>query len=636
MSFKMVKNANMQNETRSNQRDLQNELHDLKVDEQSAGIQEKEPKMQSSNMLDKTNSEDTVQGLKNQLETLMNSLAVLSTEKSRMEANFQTEKKQIRSEREEHERVTKNLKEKLKRIQGHATSEVEHLKYKLIMERHEREKEQSEHAASIKELHKKIHNEQRVRDQLEVQLKELKFLMPSKSQNRILEAELDVVKNKLKQAEAAVNEAPTTLLKLQSEMSTMKKRHKAAILEEQKKLTAAEQEMRSLSASHESRVAGLEGRLAELSDIVGGYDRLRQEDQKTIYKLKDQLIVLQNNNKQSTDQTSHELAEKIKSFYFELVELDKGSSCSNVKDLLNSLKLCDNSEAFSYKEKYETVIKEFEEYKERFAANEVRYQNHENGISNDEMQLHRAKSHNKNLEEKLRMLVAELSEKERDFKVRLEKEQQQMQEQFAKTESLLVKKDIELKNKIDNLEQQLLKQRERSLIVIQEKDKEIRILKSSFDALLPKKNALDTVNQKFHLPMRHIKTEVTDLVSGLLTTDNNPPMIHYTQELARKEVQVSSLRKQTVQMEIALRDLERNSFHTAEKHEEEIKKLTTQIKRLEASKSREGANLEYLKNVFINYLTSDDAAGKCHMLNAISTVLQFTIEEVDKISKYKR
>ena len=57
--------------------------------------------------------------------------------------------------------------------------------------------------------------------------------------------------------------------------------------------------------------------------------------------------------------------------------------------------------------------------------------------------------------------------------------------------------------------------------------------------------------------------------------------------------------------------------------------------RLEASKSREGANLEYLKNVFINYLTSSDSARKRHMLNAISTVLQFTVEENDKIAKLK-
>ena len=46
-------------------------------------------------------TEDSVQGLKDQLESLMNSLAVLSAEKSRMEASFQSEKRQIRSEREE-------------------------------------------------------------------------------------------------------------------------------------------------------------------------------------------------------------------------------------------------------------------------------------------------------------------------------------------------------------------------------------------------------------------------------------------------------------------------------------------------------------------------------------------------------
>jgi hypothetical protein len=70
-----------------------------------------------------------------------------------------------------------------------------------------------------------------LRDHLELQLKELKNTMPSKSQNRILEAELDVLKNKLKQVEAVANEAPTTLSKFQSEMSAMKKKHKNEMLE---------------------------------------------------------------------------------------------------------------------------------------------------------------------------------------------------------------------------------------------------------------------------------------------------------------------------------------------------------------------------------------------------------------------
>ena len=155
----------------------------------------------------------------------------------------------------QYERVVKNLKEKLKRIQGHAMSEVEHLKYKLIMERHEREKEQAEHSTATKyeylfselqiyvkvqnliskyvcrELQKIVGNEQKVREQVESQLKEFKSSLSSKSQNRLLEAELDVLKNKLKQAEAVANKTPTMLLNLQTEMSLMRKKHRSAILE---------------------------------------------------------------------------------------------------------------------------------------------------------------------------------------------------------------------------------------------------------------------------------------------------------------------------------------------------------------------------------------------------------------------
>jgi chromosome segregation ATPase len=45
--------------------------------------------------------EETVEHLHTQLATLMNSLATLSAEKSRMEASFQADKKQLRFEKEE-------------------------------------------------------------------------------------------------------------------------------------------------------------------------------------------------------------------------------------------------------------------------------------------------------------------------------------------------------------------------------------------------------------------------------------------------------------------------------------------------------------------------------------------------------
>lgn len=41
----------------------------------------------------------------------------------------------------------------MKQAQKETRSEVEHVKYKLIMERHEREKEQADHSAMIKYIY---------------------------------------------------------------------------------------------------------------------------------------------------------------------------------------------------------------------------------------------------------------------------------------------------------------------------------------------------------------------------------------------------------------------------------------------------------------------------------------------------
>lgn len=55
---------------------------------------------QSSDDQDCSKSE-SIDDLKNRLDVLMNSLATLSAEKSRMEANFQADKRQMRLERDE-------------------------------------------------------------------------------------------------------------------------------------------------------------------------------------------------------------------------------------------------------------------------------------------------------------------------------------------------------------------------------------------------------------------------------------------------------------------------------------------------------------------------------------------------------
>ena len=51
-------------------------------------------------------------------------------------------------------------------------------------------------------------------------------------------------------------------------------------------------------------------------------------------------------------------------------------------------------------------------------------------------------------------------------------------------------------------------------------------------------------------------------------------------------------------------------------------------------RSTEDAKLSYLKNLMVNYLTSDIAVRE-HMESAIGTVLQFTPDDISKIEKKK-
>ena len=58
----------------------------------------------------------------------------------------------------------------------------------------------------------------------------------------------------------------------------------------QQRADESESTAREMTAHHESHIASLEARLAELSDSVGSVERLRQQDQQTIQKLRDRLV----------------------------------------------------------------------------------------------------------------------------------------------------------------------------------------------------------------------------------------------------------------------------------------------------------------------------------------------------------
>ena len=80
-------------------------------------------------------------------------------------------------------------------------------------------------------MQKVVNNERRVREQLETQVKDLKAQISNKSQTKALEAEVEIMKNKLKLSETEVKETSSLLLSLQAEMAMVKKQHRNALQE---------------------------------------------------------------------------------------------------------------------------------------------------------------------------------------------------------------------------------------------------------------------------------------------------------------------------------------------------------------------------------------------------------------------
>lgn len=111
-------------------------------------------------------------------------------------------------------------------------------------------------------------------------------------------------------------------------------------------------------------------------------------------------------------------------------------------------------------------------------------------------------------------------------------------------------------------------------------------------------------------------------------------MIFYSNELARKDMELVSIRKAKRETDELIRQTLKEKIMIQEDLDEKIGNLEQKVYFLEKMKSREGANLEYLKNVTISYLTTSDAIAKRKMLNAIAAVLKFDLSEMTLVNNY--
>ena len=192
--------------------------------ENSLKILEKNPEAAESE------SENTSE---DRITTLTSSLATLTAEKSRLESGFQEDKKKLRAELIEKDKTIEALKDEFKNFKDKTKFEMEESKSKLIIERHNREKETDDHALMLRELQKLASDERSSNEKLESELQNakdsLKALELAGTYNaeyekrvRILETDLKDRNELIKDLKVKAEQTPPELLKLKEELNDIK------------------------------------------------------------------------------------------------------------------------------------------------------------------------------------------------------------------------------------------------------------------------------------------------------------------------------------------------------------------------------------------------------------------------------
>lgn len=614
--------------------------------------------------------------------TLSASLATVMQQKSKMEASYQADKKKMMQEHETKVREHEEQAEKLNQKMGTLEEQLQELKLRMRHEQQAREEEQNNHVLMLRELQMLVSTERSAKEDLEQQLEDTKEqimltkkLPGNKSEEyelkiSQLQFELQEVQRRLKQAEKASSQPSPLLIQLQAEMSKMKREHAEVVIREQKRANDAEERLRIITSLEECRVADLEVKLSELSEVVGNYEKLRLQDQQAIQKLKDRLQQLDVENATLTRQISteenrtpdnerdvrdDETPEELKKQVMKLKGLLKIALDSSDKPLDLELEDFSKSElesVFVSDPSHKVCQQELRQLKDEFERYKVKTQAlHKNKsfkeLSEQLENLEKLKSQNSDLEKQLEELKDTSNEKELDQKKVIAnlRDQLKLREENYKLEK--EEANAIYKQKLEELERQVLNQRERTLALVAEKDSEIEMLRSRSPSTSPSADS-GTTRTAFAYQRKFMEitsgsqasldspqvSEADTAVHQLLSkpsgvSSGQSTLVHYAQQQARREAESSAIRRQKNELEGALRDAEIRG----DKLLDQANVLKEEIRKLERDRSRESANLEYLKNIVLRFMMSTSYSVKQQMITAIATILEFSLKELNQVRK---
>jgi uncharacterized small protein (DUF1192 family) len=625
----------------------------------------------------------TSESLQHQLVTLTTSLSTVMEQKSKMEATYLAEKRRLKQDLEDAEKRCQQERVTLQQQIHSLEVENEQWRNKLRSQQYEREKELNDHAVVIKELQKVIGDERMAKEQLENQLEDARLLLADtqrvhagqlelyETTVRDLRREVSIAESQVRASKEKSVEPSPLLLHLQKELLDVKDAERRCVMAAQLRADEAEQMLEQLRQQSEARVAGLEAKLSELSETVGNVERLRQQDQLTIQKLRERLVQLDAENTALTQATrcvppapstaldistsdetelgSSVIVDKIQHLKDQLRTVnEKAEKPINIPDLL----LSDEERADIHRrciEQYDHLRDEFERYKLRAqsvlknkSASSV--QSKDSGPDREiaalKVQVGELRERIATLHATIEEQEAKLHEKEDGFARALAAMRDAHRAELSEREAVNRQRNAEL-------ETEMRRHRDRTISMLAERDREITVLRQQVvvDRLpmtgtgcygiddmsgsrMPESSEIGASSAE-SAPAG--ATVVSELIANVGVADDTK-ILHFAHERSRLEAESAMLRRQKYSLEAALRDARRDAALAAELHADELQQLREEVAKRDRDRSRETANLEYLKNVVHRYMTCrGGASARQQMLNAIATILQFSPAEKQQV-----
>lgn len=388
----------------------------------------------------------------------------------------------------------------------------------------------------------------------------------------------------------------------------------------------------------ELRVADLEQRVSELSEVVGSCEKTRLRDQQTARRLRDRILQLDMENKTLALAASSRASAELS---MDEAQLDVGALKDKLEKVKKLLMVAQRSQdpdiqqlaeepeeqrsAAAYQLELRQLKEEFERYKVR-AQVVLKNKNAKDGSQTQELQ-------------EVRDQLTELKEKYIDLRIQsdraevqqrqlLDEGQQRTAEQQQQQRQEVERLESQHRDELLKLEAELHKQRTRTTELLQDKELELQQLRSCLQSYQA------SADNGSVSPGRSDDEDDDAVVQALRrATPTEHTLLLYGEQLARKEAELQQLRRQKHQLEDDLHQLQARLLAEAERHDEEAEQLRDCVDKLKRDQGRDGANLEYLKNILFRFLTLPDASGRKQTLTAILTILHFSPQERQIVSR---